>query len=156
MGIEKPNRKKHSYEQHLVASPEKVFPLLCPVMEEKWVPGWRTEKVFTKTGVVENDCMFITPSESQNSIWIVTKHDPITFQLEMYKVTPEHTISKLEISLSGEGNNATKAKISYEITAIGSVGEQFLMEFTNKWYVNFMEDWEKEMNHYLSTGKKIA
>lgn len=132
MGIEKPNRKKHSYEQHLVASPEKVFPLLCPVMEEKWALGWRTEKVFTKTGVVENDCMFITPSESQNSIWIVTKHDPITFQLEMYKVTPEHTISKLEISLSGEGNNATKAKISYEITAIGSVGEQFLMEFTNK------------------------
>lgn len=110
----------------------------------------------TKTGVVENDCMFITPSESQNSIWIVTKHEPNSYQLEMYKVTPEHTIGKLEISLTSAGNNATKAKVSYEFTAIGSAGEQFLQEFTHKWYVDFMTGWEKAMNHYLSTGKKLA
>ena len=156
MAIETPNRKKHSYEQHLVASPEKVFPLLCPVMEEMWVPGWRTEKVITTTGVVEDDCMFITLSEPQNSIWIVTKHDPDCFQLEMYKVTPEHTIGKLEISLTGDANNATKAIISYEFTAIGPAGEQFLNEFTQQWYVNFMEGWEKAMNHYLSTGEKFG
>lgn len=90
------------------------------------------------------------------SIWIVSKHDPSAFQLEMYKVTPEHTIGKLEISLISEGSKSTKAIISYEFTAIGKIGEQFMKEFTYEWYVNFMKGWEKAVNHYLNTGEKLA
>ncbi len=156
MNIEEPNRKKHSYVQHLNAPPKTVFPLLCPVMEVKWVPDWMPEIVISKSGVMEQDCMFVTPSEPQNSIWVVSKHNLENWELEMYKVSPEHTISKLEISLVSEGNNSTKAKISYEVTAIGVAGEMFLEEFTEVWYEHFMLDWEKAMNHYLSTGEKIA
>ena len=55
MNIEKPNRKKHGYTQSLLSPPGKVFPLLCPVMEDKWVPGWVTEKVISNTGVAEKN-----------------------------------------------------------------------------------------------------
>ena len=72
MNITKPNRKKHSYTQHPNASPEAVFPLLCPVAESKWTPGWMPEVVFSVSGVVEQECIFMTtpefPSEPQNSI----------------------------------------------------------------------------------------
>lgn len=126
MNIKEPNRKKHSYTQHLCASPETVFPLLCPVKEMDWAPGWMPEIVITKSGVVEQDCIFITPpefpTEPKNSVWIVTKYEPNNWNLEMFKVSPEHTISKLNISLEGESTNFTKAHISYEITAIGVAG----------------------------------
>lgn len=57
MNLTKPNRKKHSYTQHLNAPPEAAFPLLCPVAESKWAPGWMPEVVFSVPGVVEQECM---------------------------------------------------------------------------------------------------
>jgi hypothetical protein len=74
----------------------------------------------------------------------------------MYKAAPEHTISKLEISLVGASGKCTTAHISYEITAIGPAGEEFLEECTEDWYEGFMLEWEEAMNHYLDTGNKIA
>jgi hypothetical protein len=160
VNVKKPNRKKHSYVQHLNAPPETVFPLLCPVMEVEWAHGWMPEMVISQSGVIEQDCMFITPPETplepQNSIWIVSKYDPDNWNLEMYKVSPEHTISKLEISLVSESDNSTRAHISYEVTALGVAGDKFMAEFTEDWYKEFMVSWEKEMNHYLSTGEKMA
>jgi hypothetical protein len=160
VNIVKPNRKKHSYVQQLRASPEKVFPLLCPVLEAEWVPGWLPERVISQPGVCERECVFITPpefpSEPESAIWIVTKYEPDNLSLEMYKVAPEHTVSKLEISLSDTSGIETSATISYEITAIGVNGEKFLEEFTEEWYAKFMEEWEMLLNHYLVTGEKFA
>ena len=160
VNIKEPNRKKHSYVQRLNVSPETVFPLLCPVMEVKWTPGWMPEMVITQSGICEQDCIFITPSEMpsepHNSIWIVSKYDPANWVLEMYKVAPEHTISKLKISLASESGITTTAQVTYEITALGAAGDKFMEEFTEDWYKGFMIGWEQAMNYYLSTGELIA
>lgn len=160
MNIRKPNRKKHFYAQHLNAPPETVFPLLCPVLEVEWVPDWMPDMVISRSGVCEQDRIFITPpdrpSDPENSIWIVTKYDPDNRVLEMYKVTPEHTTSKLEISLAGDSGNSTTAHISYEITAIGADGDKFMSKFTHDWYAKFMMEWEKQMNYYLETGNRLV
>jgi hypothetical protein len=160
MNIKEPNRTKRSYVQHLEASPEAVFPLLCPVLEAEWAPGWMPELVLSRSGVCEQDCTFITsaepPSERHPSIWIVSKYDPASWTLQMYKVTPEHTISKLGISLEEKSGTTTSAAISYEITAIGAAGHEFMKEFTDESFNKFMAQWEMALNHYLKTGKMIA
>jgi len=118
------------------------------------------EMVLSRSGVCEQDCVFVTspetPSEPQNSIWLVSKYEPENWFLQMYKVAPEYTISKLEIALVSASGNATTAHISYEITSIGAAGDKFIEEFTEDWYRDFMMDWEKAMNHYLNTGEMIA
>lgn len=160
MNIKKPNRKKRSYVQQLDARPEEVFPLLCPVREVDWVPGWLPEQVISGSGVCEHDCIFITPpedpSEPASAVWVVTKHDSENFRLEMYKVTPGHTVSKLEIALESRSNARTAAHVSYELTAIGDRGERFMENFTEAWYEDFMLEWERQLNHYLDTGQKIS
>lgn len=128
---------------------------MCPVLEEKWVPGWAPMKVITESGFAEKDCVFITPGTPRPSIWVVTKHDPVDFALEMYKITPEHTVGKLEINLKPNGTG-TEARVSYDYTAIGKEGEGFLAGFTTEWYLEFMKRWEKAMNHFLLTGSKIS
>ena len=133
-----------------------MFPLLCPVAEEMWVPGWKTNEIFSKSGLVELDCIFTTPSDTAESIWIVTYHNPKEFRVEMYKITPNHTVGKLEILLANGEGNSTKAIISYEFTSIGDEGEKFLNEFTPEWYSNFMIGWEKAMNYYLEMGKLMS
>jgi hypothetical protein len=38
--IRAPVRVTHTYTQTLDGSPAEVLPLLCPVREADWVPGW--------------------------------------------------------------------------------------------------------------------
>jgi len=158
-GSHTPNRVKHSYTQSINGTPSQVFPLLCPVRELDWAPGWSIDWVISTKGLVEQECMFQTPpaADAANaSIWIVTRHAPDDFQVEMYKVTPGLTVGKLAISLAASGTTGTRAQISYEFTSLGADGDAFLASFTSEWYENFMRGWETAMNHYLKTGELLA
>ena len=53
-------RVAHEYTQTNPASPEKVFPLLCPVREADWIPGWRYKLIYSESGVAELGCIFTT------------------------------------------------------------------------------------------------
>ncbi len=156
MEVVKPRRIRRTYTQSLAAPPSGVFLLLCPVREEDWVPDWRPELVISASGVAEEDCMFVTPGDPANAIWIVTHHDLAAFELTMYKVTPGHTVGRLDIVLERDGNGGTKAEVSYEYTSLGPAGDAFLEDFTEEWYRGFMAGWELALNHYLETGEKIS
>lgn len=156
MKIIQPNRIKHGYSQTLFAEPEVVFPLLCPVEEERWVPEWMPVFVASSSGTAELECIFVTPGEPYDSVWVINCYEPEKYYLEMYKVTPEHTVGKLCIKLSKSNDNETKADISYEYTSLGEGGDSFLNEFTSEYYVEFMQNWENALNHYLKTGEKIS
>jgi len=151
-GSQQPKRVKHAYTQSVNGTPEQVFPLLCPVREHDWAPGWSTDWVISASGLVEQECMFQTPPRAgadNASLWIITRHEPEAFKVEMYKVTPDHTVGKLAIALTAEGSSRTKAEISYEFTSLGPDGDAFLDDFTVEWYENFMRGWEAAINHYL-------
>ena len=45
MQVTPPRRVRHSYLQRLVRPPREVFPLLCPVREAEWIPGWNPRLV---------------------------------------------------------------------------------------------------------------
>ena len=156
MEIVKPNSVKRSYTQSINSSPDKVFPLLCPVREKEWVDGWDPELVITNSGIAEKDSIFITRNGEEKSFWIITTHDPLNYEIEMYIVSPGITIGKLEIKLHKDGDDKTKANISYSYTSLSSEGDEFVKNYTEEKYINFMKVWEEEMNHYLLTGKKIS
>ena len=156
MKILSPKRIKRSYTQSLVAPPEKVFPLLCPVRERDWVPDWDPELVLSNSGIAEADCVFITRGSPQQTTWVITRYDPQGYTLEILKVTQNHTVGKLEIALAGDGDGGTSAEVSYTYTSVGPEGDAFLEEFTEAWYRDFMERWERTLNHYLSTGEKLS
>ena len=158
LGTQRPNRVKHSYTQSVSGTPRDVFPLLCPIREHDWAPGWSTDWVISRSGLVEQECLFQTPAKAgakDASIWIVTRHDPSAYEVEMYKVTPGQTVGKLAISLTAQGAMETRAQISYEFTSLGPDGDAFLDEFTEESYEKFMRGWETAINHYLVTGEQL-
>ncbi len=158
-GSNKPRRVKHSFTQSINGTPEQVFPLLCPVRETDWIPGWTSDWVISNSGVAEQDCIFQTASRSGEggaaSIWVITHHDVDAYEVEMIKVTPEHTVGKLQISLSAQGKSGTRATIAYQFTSLGPLGDTCLEGFTAQWYKQFMQVWEEQMNYYLETGELI-
>ena len=154
MTLERPCRQKRVYTQTIAAPPDEVFPLMCPVREADWVPGWRTRLVVSETGLVEEDCMFVTPGEPADAIWITTDHDPEAHRLRMYKIVPGVVVSRLDIALAEDGSGTT-ATIAYEHTALSEAGRAVVAGHTESSYRKFMENWQAAVRAYLETGEMI-
>ncbi|MBI1731915.1 MAG: hypothetical protein HYR49_04000 [Gammaproteobacteria bacterium] len=154
MKIESPRRARHTYVQHLAGTPEQVFPLLCPVRECDWSPGWDPLLVVSQSGVAEPDCVFITPAEPHNAVWYVTRHEPDNGFVEMLKITPEVTACRLTIQLRAVPGGCT-AEVTYCHTSLGPAGDAFVAAFTADHYTGFMLVWEAELNTYLGKSRRI-
>jgi len=155
MKVIQPKRIKHNCVQIWKASPEKVFPLLCPVRETDWVPDWNPKLVVSSSGIMELGCLFVTPEEQNDTIWIVTGYEPNCY-VEMYEIIPESTVRKFSIMLDREQENSTKAFISYEYTAISEEGEKIVSNFDEASFTEFANHFEKAINYYLTTGRMIG
>lgn len=154
MHITKPNRASHTHRLRLHASPEKVFPLFCPVRETEWADGWSPDLVITFCGFAERDCVFITSDKRGTAVWYVTRHEPEKFLVEMLKITPGVTACRLVIQLDEESTGCT-ANVTYTHTSLGAAGEELVAAFTAEHYQKFMQSWEEALNHFLTTGRVL-
>ena len=151
MQICPPYRVRRTYIQTLCAAAEVVFPLLCPVREADWIPGWDPLLVISHSGVAEVGCVFLTLDGTREAIWTVTEHDARFGRVAFVKVTPGLVVTRIHIELSAEEQGCS-ASITYEHTALGPEGEAFVGAFTEARFQGFMALWEARLNHYLETG----
>ena len=54
-GAFKGNRVVETHKEMIKGSPTKIFPLLCPVQEYKWIDNWDCEIIFSNSDGVENN-----------------------------------------------------------------------------------------------------
>ncbi len=155
MRIEKPRRATRRYTQKLAAPAAAVAPLLCPVREADWIEGWDPALVVSESGAVEDDCVFVTGAGAQQAVWYVTRHDARAGFVEMVKITPGVTACRLDIRLR-DAPGGCEAEVTYSHTSLGPEGDAFVAGFTEAYYETFMRDWEKRLNHYLLTGKRLS
>jgi hypothetical protein len=147
----------HEYTQTNDAPPETVFPLLCPVREADWVPGWQYTMIYSRSGVAEAGCVFTTPNESgTQTTWLVTEHDPARLRIGLAWVNPGQVAAQIEISLKKNSRGTTTAVIRYTYTGLSTAGNQEVERYDRKWFEQKMDDWEAAINHYLRTGKAIG
>jgi hypothetical protein len=151
MQIIKPNRATHTHRLRLRGSPEKVFPLFCPVRETEWADGWLPDLVFTSSGVAEQDCVFLTTDKRGQVFWYITRHEPENFFVEMLKIAPSVTACRLSIQVGSEGSGCI-ADVTYAHTSLGPSGDELVTAFTAGHYEKFMQSWEHALNHFLATG----
>jgi hypothetical protein len=145
-----------SYEQTISADPTKVFDLLCPVKEAQWLEGWDYTLLHSESGLAEEGCVFLSRQEGEkNTIWMITKRDVQNREIEFVRATPESRIARLTIAVDEKEAQVSKVQITYVITALCEEGNQFLEAFTEEKFTGAMKFWEKSMNYYLETGKKL-
>ena len=149
-------RVTHEFTQTNDAPPETVFPLLCPVREGDWVPGWQYTMIYSKSGVAEAGCVFTTPNDNgTQTTWLVTEHDPVRFRIAFAWVNPGQVAAQIEISLKKNSQGTTTAAIRYTYTGLSASGNQEVERYNQKWFEQKMQGWEAAINHYLRTGKAI-
>ncbi len=149
-------RVTRTYAQKILASPERVFPLLCPVREKEWLEGWSAEMVYSLSGFAEDGCIFKTRRHIEaeaEDIWVITRHEPLSVEFAI--VTPGFLVGQLRIRLEAISDLATTSHIVYTFTSLGEKGNVFIDGFTEEEFNRRMQWWEKSMNHFLQTGELL-
>jgi hypothetical protein len=150
-------RTTRTYRQTINATPEKLFPLICPVREAEWLDGWQYAMIYSDSGLVEEGAVFSTPHAGEaDTVWIVTRHDPEKREVEFARFTPASRICVLRIAVSAKAEHSSFVDISYTYTATTPAGNAFIENLTEEAFVEAVNFWEKSMNYFLDTGKKLA
>ena len=145
------------YRQTIDAPPEAVFPLLCPVREVEWLDGWEYRMIYSASGLVEEGAVFATSSPGEeDTVWVVSRHDPASHVVEFTRFTPGSRTCLLRIAVSPCGSGRSYVDVSYTYTSIGRGGEEYLEGVTEGAFTGAMVFWEKSMNHFLKTGGRLA
>ena len=135
----------------------KVFPLLCPVREAEWLPGWKYRLIYSESGLAEDGCVFSTPNDvGPETVWMVTHYDPAAFKVAYAWVRPGMIATQLRISLSPAPNGKTSTHIHYLYTALSPAGNTEIdRNFTPEWFRSKMQSWETAINHFLRHGTLV-
>jgi hypothetical protein len=151
-----PKRITRTYCQTINATPQNVFPLLCPVREAEWLDGWNYRMIYSRSGLVEEGAVFSTshPGEA-DTIWMVVHHDPKNYRVDFARFTPKSKTCLLKIAVRPKEMQQSLVDISYTYTAIASEGNEFIDHFTEAAFLEAVTFWEKSMNFYLETGKML-
>ena len=149
MEIRKPARESHQYTQRINANAKEVFPLLCPVRESEWIPGWDPRLVLTESGFAEQGAAFVTEVDGREATWVITQHDPEAGFVAMVEIVPRLVVIELSIQVNGVGESEAECVISYTYTALSPDGEVFVRERTPEWYLGFMGEWEGLLNSHF-------
>ncbi|HXJ86393.1 MAG TPA: hypothetical protein VMS18_06225 [Candidatus Binatia bacterium] len=166
-------RVVHEYTQTNSASPERVFPLLCPVREADWIPGWKHKLIYSDSGVAELGCIFTTqdlPLESEKytsrsngretnstetTTWICTEYEPSAFRIAYVWIRPGYVATELWIRLTAGDDGKTHSHIRFRYTGLSPEGNRLVESYDRKWFESKMRGWETAINHYLTTGRMI-
>lgn len=151
-----PKRITRSYQQTIKARPEKVFPLLCPVREAEWLDGWQYSMIYSASGLVEEGAVFKTPHPGEeDTVWVVTKHDITTYEVEFVRFTPNSRTCVLKIKVIPKDDVSSHVDIIYIYTGITPEGNSFVEDLTEEKFLEAVTFWEKSMNYFLETGNKL-
>jgi hypothetical protein len=149
-------RVTYEYTQTNLAPPQRVFPLLCPVRETDWVPGWEYRLIYSESGLAESGCVFVTPNQDgSETTWVVTEYDSAKFRIGFAWVTPDLVTAQIRIWLEANSTGKTTAHVGYTYTGLSAEGNREVERYDEKWFRHKMQSWEAAINHYLKTGKRI-
>lgn len=136
----------------LPAPPAAVFPLLCPVREAEWLPGWTAGVLHSRSGFAEEGCVFSTPDDGGDPwIWQITAHDPDAGRVRFAITVPGSHVRLLDIALEGAGEGC-RATWTYALTATSAAGDAALQAFKAGFPAR-MAHVEGLLSHFLATGR---
>lgn len=149
-------RLRFSHTQTVGAAPETIFPLLCPVREYDWVPGWDCRLVYTETGVAEPGCVFQTdrPGDGGLDTWVVSRYEPAS-RISFVRINALRAV-QYDIALAPDGGGGTRLVWEQVITALDAEGDRHVAQLEESEFVAMVEHLERMLEHYLATGTALG
>ena len=142
-------RTTRAFVQHIHASPEQVFPLLCPELEKAWLPGWDYRMIHSESGVAEPGAVFETPHELGSTKWLVTEHE-YPRRVSFVRFQPNDLVVQIRIMLGRHLDGATAVCIEYTFTPTTDASRAILAASSEQQWLDTMAKWQGSMNSWFA------
>lgn len=140
----------------LNGSIKEVFQLFSPQGEKLWVPGWAPELLHPPGVDWAEGLIFRTEEEMGEAVWIVTRLDHVTHQVQYYRVEPGRYVAHIVVSCSTVADQLTEANTSYEFIGLSEIGNAEIAQMSQGSYLEKMGRWRMWINEYLAMGKQLS
>lgn len=148
--------RRAQFETH--GSPDKVFPLLCPVREYEWIPGWKCTMHYSRSGVAEKNAVFTTARmlRARAVVWSCITYEPDSF-VEYLMVSGRDGVIRLSIGLESKGEDRTEVTWEMVFTATSPIGHRVgRHQFSEAAFREMIASRKGELDHFLTTGEMIG
>jgi hypothetical protein len=122
-------RRVFSYTGTAPATPDRIYPLLCPVLEYDWIDDWSCTMEYSVSGVAEPGCAFRT-SIQVGEQWLLTRHEPPT--AIQYVVWLKQGWMVLDVTLRDLGDGTTELRWQRTFTAVRPLGRHLIGKMTEQ------------------------
>jgi hypothetical protein len=131
-----------------------VFPLLCPVLEYKWIPEWRCEMLHSISGVAEENCVFRTRfPDGDPMTWVVSRYEPAR-RIEFTCFVPDLYVMRLKIALA-EKDGITGLEWTRGWLSLGPAGDRWIAGWSESEHRKHMDRLRDLLASYLATGEML-
>jgi hypothetical protein len=149
-------RVTRRFVQHLVAPPERVMPLLTAARENEWAAMFQPRILHAGEPPGGLRGVFLTGSGADETLWTMTAYDEAAGQVAYFRTVPGVLAVHIEIRLAAEGTDACTANVAYTYAALSAAGNGRVEAMTEERYEAQMVEWERALNHYVSTGERLG
>jgi hypothetical protein len=141
----------------VAGEPREVFPLLCPVREYDWLPGWRCRMHWSESGVAEKDAVFSTrEAPLVRALWTTITYEPVSF-IEYLVVAGGIATMRLSIGLEEAGTGRTAVVWAMRFTTLSWLGARIMgRRFSPEGFDAVMRAREREIGAYLLGGRSAS
>lgn len=139
----------HTHLHTFNATPEQLFPLLCPVREADWIPGWTARLVHSGSGLAEPRALFCTGSSDKETVWYTVAHEPSRY-VRFVRWQPDGLLVDVDITLAAHGTSGTSMWVVYTFYAVNAEGRQALKAVDDTFWQEMMSRWKTLLGSYLA------
>jgi len=150
-----PTRVVRTASFDLAAPKEDVFPLFGPDREREWASDWRPEPVDPGQIVSEEGAVFKTTHRGDRAVWVVSRYDPQAGEVEYVTFRHADRLGVISIKVTSGPGDGSHVEVTYAFTALSEKGMRHIAHFTDDYYRNMMDTWQRAISHYLRTGELL-
>lgn len=125
---------------HVAAPLRQAFQFFTPDGERLWVPGWSPEYLHPVVGEQCEGAVFRTSAGGEETLWMVTRYDPVGGVAEYVRVTPGSRMGTVSIRSEAETASTTVVHVTYRVTALSPDGNGVLEAF-DAGFAAMMGEW---------------
>jgi hypothetical protein len=131
---------------------EVVFPLLCPVREREWLPGWQADVIHSESGLIEDGCVFRSKNpQLGEALYVTSRYEPEAGIVEFIVFFPGVCVMKLAIAATAEGAQRTHLRWSRSYTGLDQRGNAFIDGLTEELFAQQMAAMKRALADYCQS-----
>jgi len=150
-GREVVEQRMQSFTIVLNGSVADVTPLFGPVREAEWAPGWSPRFIHPARALQREGAVFNTTNDDgKDRFWLLTTYDPGNGRVEYVAITPAFTANEIKIRVVPDGEQHSKATITYRRSALAPEANDEVAKLDAHWAAQQRMHWEAAINEALA------